>query len=178
MRRRANASNGTPSVGLKRLGGVDETEHADADQLRDLDLRRHAVSEAAGEGAHQPDVLHHEPVARFEIRWRRRRHAHERASVPCESREPSTHRGSTGAARPGGGGDQLHHPASQAAIGARLAGVSTSARHQRPLRLHRIGHLRVAIDVTVVANASAEELLDGVRQLAEHQQPSAASRAC
>ena len=60
-RRRANASNGTPRRRLVAAGRVDQAEHADADQVVHLDLRRAGAAPAAAPGVlTSADVLHHE----------------------------------------------------------------------------------------------------------------------
>ena len=63
MRGTANVSNLTPRVGVEALDGVDQAEHAGADQVAGVDAVGQAGTDTAGDELHQRRVVHDDAVA-------------------------------------------------------------------------------------------------------------------
>ena len=63
MRGTANVSNLTPAIGVEALDGVDQAEHAGADQVAGVDAVGQTGADTAGDELDQRRVVHDQVVA-------------------------------------------------------------------------------------------------------------------
>ena len=161
-RRRAKASNGHAERRLVAVGGVDQAEHADADQVVHLDLRRQALRQPVRHRLDQADVVDHELVA-VGLAASARAAARPRAAllpddpadsacppttaVPRSCREPlRAFRSETcpASAAPLAAFEVLRHPLSRPQVRQR----ADRARQQPQERRHRVGLRRAVVSTT------------------------------
>ncbi len=146
---------------LVAAGGVDQAEHADADQVGDLDLRRQPLRQPLRQRLDERHVLHHQPVALLDPASRTRS---TRIAVPPR-------RGASGGQAQAVAADPAPRPAIRAARirKQRLAGASRQLSTMARCISDRLAHRRVVDDESVVAQAAAEEPAGGDVELPERQ---------